>query len=51
MPHEIEAFARREEVKRDSDELEDLLVCARSRGPQERFQLRKRELDRIESGL
>ena len=50
MPHEVEAFAGREEVKRDRDELEHLLVAARSRGPQKRFQLRKCEFDRIEIG-
>lgn len=48
MPYEIEAFARRKEVQRDRDELDDLVEGARSRGPQKRFQLGEGELDRIE---
>jgi hypothetical protein len=48
MPYEIEAFARRKEVQRDRDELDDLVEAARSRGPQECFQLGESELDRIE---
>jgi len=50
VPHEVETFVRCEEVERDRDELEHLLVAARSRSPQERLQLRKREFDRIEIG-
>ena len=48
MPHEVEAFLRREELQRDCDKLDDLVEGARSRGAEEGFQLRKRELDRIE---
>lgn len=48
MPHEIEAFARRKEVQRDRDKLDDLVEGARSRGAQKRFQFGKGELDRIE---
>lgn len=48
VPHEVAALARREELQRDRDELDDLVEAARARGPQKRFQLRKRELDRIE---
>lgn len=48
MPDEIPAFLRRAQVQRDRDELDDLIEAARSRRPEERFQLRKRELDRIE---
>lgn len=50
MPHEVEAFARREKLERDPDELDHLVVAAGSRGPQKRFQLRKREFDWIEIG-
>lgn len=50
MPHKVVAFARREEVERDRDQLEHLLVAAGSRSPQKRFQLRKGEFDRIEIG-
>ena len=50
MPHKIEAFAGREELQRDRDELDDLVKVARARRPQKRFQLRKREFDRIEVG-
>ena len=48
MPDEIPAFLRRAQLQRDRDELDDLIEGARSRRPQEGFQLRKRELDRIE---
>ena len=48
MPHKVAALARREELQRDRDELDDLVEAAGSGGPQKRFQLRKRELDRIE---
>jgi hypothetical protein len=50
MPHKVVAFAGREEVKRDRDQLEHLLVAAGSRRPQKRFQLREGEFDRIEIG-
>lgn len=50
MPDEVEALARCEQLQRDRDELDDLVEVARLRGPQKRFQLRKRELDRIEIG-
>lgn len=50
MPHKVVAFARREEVERDRDQLEHLLVAAGSRRPQKRFQLREGEFDRIEIG-
>ena len=50
MPHEIEAFSRREELQCDRDELDDLVEVARSRRTEKRLQLRKRELDRIEIG-
>jgi hypothetical protein len=48
VPHEVEAFLRREERQRDGEQLDDLVEGARSRGAEEGFQLRKRELDRIE---
>jgi hypothetical protein len=48
MPHEIEAFPRREESQRDREQLDDLVEAARSRRAQERFQLCKGEFDRIE---
>jgi len=48
MPHEVAAFPRREQLKRPGDEVDDLVEGARSSGAQEGFQLRKRELDRIE---
>ena len=48
MPNEIEAFPRREERQRDRDELDDLVEATRSRGAQKRFQLRKREFNRVE---
>jgi len=48
VPYEIQAFRRREELQRDRDELDDLVEAARSRRPQECFQLRKREFDRVE---
>jgi hypothetical protein len=48
MPDEIEAFARRKEVQRDRDELDNLVEAARSGGPQKCFQLGEGELDRIE---
>lgn len=48
MPDEVETFARREELQRDRDELDNLVEVARSRRAQKRFQLRKREFDRIE---
>ena len=48
MPHEIEAFARREELQRDPHELDHLVEAPRARRPEKRFQLRKGELDRIE---
>ena len=48
MSDEIPAFLRRAQFERDRDEFDDLIEAARSRRPQERFQLRKRELDRIE---
>jgi hypothetical protein len=48
VPDEVEAFLRREERQRDRDELDDLVKGARTRGAQERFQLRKRQLDRVE---
>ena len=50
MPHEIEAFLRCEEMQRVGDEFGDLVEVARSRCPPEGFQLRKRELDRVEVG-
>ena len=50
MAHEIPAFLRREELQRDRDEFDDLVEAPRSRRAQERFQLRKRELDGIEVG-
>ena len=50
MPYEIEAFARRKEVPRDRDELDNLVEATRSRGPQKCFQLGEGELDRIEVG-
>ena len=48
MSDEIPAFLRRAQLQRDRDKLDDLIEAARSRSPEERFQLRKRELDRIE---
>jgi hypothetical protein len=48
MPDEIEAFARRKEVQRDRDELDNLVEAARSCGPQKGFQLGESELNRIE---
>lgn len=42
------AFVGREELERDGDEATDLLKTTRLGGAQERFQLRERELDRIE---
>jgi len=48
MSDEIPAFLRRAQLERDRGELDDLVEAARSRRPQKRFQLRKRELDRIE---
>lgn len=48
MAHEVEAFLRREEAERDRDQLDDLVEAPRSRRAQKRFQLRKREFDRIE---
>lgn len=48
MPHEVEAFPRREELQRDREQLNDLVEAARARGAEIRFQFRKRELDRIE---
>ena len=48
MPHKVAAFAGREEPQRDRDELHDLVEVARARGPQKRFQFRKRQFDRIE---
>jgi hypothetical protein len=48
MPHEVEAFLRREERQRHRDEFDDLVEGARAHGAEKRFQLRKRELDRIE---
>ena len=50
MPHEIEAFLRREELQGDGDEFHDLVETARARGAEKRFQLGKREFDRIEVG-
>ena len=48
MPDEVQALSGREELQRDRDEFDDLVEAARSRGAQKRFQLRKREFDRIE---
>lgn len=48
MLDEVEALVRREERERDRHELTDLVEGAWARRPQERFQLRKRHLDRIE---
>ena len=50
MPDEIQAFVRCEEVQRDRNELDHLVEGARPRGAEERFQLRKRHLNRIEVG-
>ena len=47
MSDEVEACARREQTERDRDELDDLVEAARSRGAQERFELREREFNRI----
>ena len=44
----MQALTRREEMQRDREELDDLVEAARARRPQERFQLRKRQFDRIE---
>jgi len=48
MPDEVQTFVRRKQIQRDRDELKHLIEAARSRRPQERLQLRKRHLDRIE---
>jgi hypothetical protein len=48
VPDEIQALARREELERDREALDDLVEVAWSRRPQEGFQLRKRQFDRIE---
>ena len=48
MPDKIQALARREELQRDRHELDDLVEAARSRGPEERLQLRERLFDGIE---
>lgn len=50
MADEIEALAWREEPQRDRHQLHYLVEGARSRRPQERFQLRERHFDRIEIG-
>jgi hypothetical protein len=44
------AFVGREELERERDEAADLLEGTRTGGAQERFQLRERQLDRIEVG-
>jgi len=48
MPHEIEAFPRREELECDREQGDDLVEAAWSGGAEERFQFRKGEFDRIE---
>ena len=48
MADEIPAFVWRAQLQRDRDEVADVFEGARARGAHERFQLGKRELDRIE---
>ena len=48
MPDEVRAFLRCEEPDRGPHEGDDLVEVARPRGPEERLQFRKRELDGIE---
>ncbi len=48
MSDEVDAFGRREQLQRDRDEVDDLIEAPRSRGAQERLQLRKRHFDGIE---
>ena len=50
MTHEVGAFLRRDDVEREGDEFDDLVEAARSRGAEQGFQFRKRELDRVEIG-
>jgi hypothetical protein len=47
---EIQTFVWRKQLKRDRDELDDLVEAPRSRRPQECLQLRERHFDRIEVG-
>ena len=48
MPNEIAAFRGREEANRDGDQVADVVKGPRPCGPHEGFQLRERQLDRIE---
>jgi hypothetical protein len=48
MPDEISAFRGREEAQRDGDQVADLVKGPGARGPDERFQFREGQFDRIE---
>ena len=50
MPDEVAAFGGREEIERGGDQCEHLIEVPWTRGAEEGFQLRKRELDRIQIG-
>ena len=50
MPDEVPAFRWGKQLQRDRDELDDVVERARPCRPQEGFQLREREFDRIEIG-
>ncbi len=50
MPNEVAALVRGEELQGERDELDDLVEAAGASGPQERLELGKRELNRVEIG-
>jgi hypothetical protein len=50
VAHKIAAFGNREESERGSDQRTDVIKRSRTRGAEERFQLRERELDGVEVG-
>lgn len=50
VPDVVRAFDGGEELERDPDQQRDLVEGPRAGGAQERFELRKHELDRIEIG-